>query len=214
MKKIKLRTLMSLVGGVLLVAAGVIFLLANLDIITLDWEILVGPMFGIAGLIFLVVFILNTTHWWALIPGFVLMGIGIIIFMSQTMESTAELWSGAIFLGMIGLAFWLIYITHRNHWWAIIPGGILLTLAVVTLMPEKVLLSGGVFFLGLALTFGLVYILPKPDGKSTWAIFPAIVLLLIGLLVVLDVTNLIDFIWPVALLAGGGYVLFRALKKK
>jgi hypothetical protein len=214
MKKMKPRVFMSLIGGLLLIAAGVVFLLDNLGIIMLDWELLVGPMFGVGGLIFLLVFILNTDHWWALIPGFVLMGIGVIIFMDQYQEATADLWGGAVFLGMLGLAFVLIYITHRNHWWSIIPGGVLLTLAGITLIPEGGVLTGGIFFLGLAVTFGLVYILPKPAGRLTWAVFPAVVLLLISVLVFLGVTDLIDFIWPAALLVGGTYILYRALRKK
>ncbi len=210
----KSRLLFSIIGGIILIAAGVIFLLDNIGLISLDWEMLIGPMFGLGGLIFLLVFILNTDDWWALIPGFVLIGIGIIIFMGQNMESMAELWSGAVFLGLLGLAFLLIYITHRTNWWAIIPGGVLLTLAGVTLIPDGGVLSGGVFFLGMAATFGLVWLLPKPAGRLNWALYPAGILALIGLLVVLGATNLINYVWPLALLIGGGYILYRALRKK
>jgi len=49
MKKSKTNFLLSVVGGILLVAAGVIFLLDNLGLIMLDWEMLIGPMFGIGG---------------------------------------------------------------------------------------------------------------------------------------------------------------------
>ncbi|MDY6866415.1 MAG: hypothetical protein SVT56_00685 [Chloroflexota bacterium] len=139
----KSRLLFSIVGGIILIAAGVIFLLDNIGLITLDWEMLIGPMFTLGGLVFLLMFIFNTSDWWALIPGFTLIGIGIIIFMGQNMESMAELWSGAVFLGLLGLAFLLIYITHRTNWWAIIPGGVLLTLAGVTLIPDESVLSGG-----------------------------------------------------------------------
>lgn len=212
MKNSKTRILMPIVGGILLVAAGVIFLLNNLNIITLDWEMLIGPMFAVGGLIFLLVFIFNTDEWWALIPGFVLIGIGIIIFMGQ--NKLADLWTGAVFLAMIGLPFFLVYAFHPAHWWAIIPGGVMVTLAVVSLLPENGVLSGGIFFLGLALTFGLVYILPKPAGKLKWALYPAGILLFIGVLVTLGATNLINYVWPLALLGGGGYVIYRALKKK
>jgi len=214
MKEKKTKILMPIVGGILLIATGVIFLLDNLEIIVLDWELLIGPMFGIGGLIFLLVFILNTDDWWALIPSFTLMGIGIIIFMDQSMESVANLWGGAVFLGFLGLAFWLVYFSHRNNWWAIIPGGILLTLAGVTLIQGDGVLSGGVFFAGLALTFGLVWILPKPAGKLNWALYPAGILAFIGLMVILGATDLINYVWPLALLAGGGVILYRALRKK
>lgn len=214
MKQSKPNFLLSVVGGILLVAAGVIFLLDNLGLIMLDWEILIGPMFGIGGLVFLMVFILNTDDWWALIPSFILMGIGIIVFMDDNMQAVADRWSGAVFLGFLGLAFFLIYITHVNQWWAIIPGGVLLTLAGVTLVPGEGDVSGVIFFLGMALTFGLVYILPKPAGRLKWALYPAGILLIIGVLVALGAANLMDYLLPLILLIAGGYVIYRSMRKK
>ncbi len=213
MKKLSTKTLLPIVGGILLITLGVMFLLNNLGIIMLEWEFLMGPLFALGGLIFVLVFILNRREWWALIPGFVLMGIGLIIFMGQLSSATADQWSGSVFLGFLGLAFALIYITHRDNWWAVIPGGVLLTLAVVSLLEDGGTLSGVVFFAGLALTFGLVYILPKPGGKLTWALYPAGILALIGVLVALGASNLTDFVLPLVLLLVGGYFIFRALKK-
>ena len=213
MKKSNTRILLPIVGGILLIAAGVIFLLNNLGMIEVNWEMYIGPLFALGGLVFLLVFILNTREWWALIPGFVLIAIGVIIFMDQNLAAGSELWSGAIFLGLLGLAFLLIYAFHQDSWWAIIPGGVLLTLAGVTLVPDDGVLAGAIFFLGMAATFGLVYILPKPAGRLTWALYPAGILLAIGVLVFLGAEDLMDFVWPVALLIAGGYIVYRALKK-
>ena len=214
MNKSKLRLLLPVIGGILLIAAGVVFLLDNLEVITLDWEMLIGPMFGIGGIIFLLVFILNTDEWWALIPGFVLVGIGIIIFMSQNLDTMVDRWGGAVFLGLLGLAFIFIYMTHLEQWWAIIPGGVLFTLAGVTLLPPDSEFTGGVFFLGMAITFALLYFLPKPAGRLKWALYPAGILLIVGLLVVLGVTNLTRYVFPVVLLVAGGFFIYRALTKK
>ena len=212
MKTSKTRFWLSIISGILLVAAGVIFLLGNLNILTLDWEVFIGPLFGLGGLVFLLVFVMNTKDWWALIPAFVLTAIGIIIFMDRTMPVVADQWSGAVFLGLLGLAFLIIYIFHREHWWAIIPGGVLLTLSGVTLVSDTDF-SGGLFFLGLAVTFGLIYFLPKPSGKSKWALYPAAILLVLGIFVTLGEANVLNYFWPLALLIGGGYVLYRSLKK-
>jgi len=213
MKKSKSKLLLPIIGGILLIAAGVIFLLNNLGMIEINWEMYIGPIFALGGLAFLAVFILNTDDWWALIPGFVLMAIGVIIFMDQNLESIADAWSGAVFLGLLGLSFMLIYIFHTDNWWAIIPGGVLLTLAGVTLIPEDGVMGGVVFFLGMAITFGLVYILPKPSGRLKWALYPAGILLAIGALVFLGAEDLMDYVWPAALLIVGGYIVYRALKK-
>lgn len=215
MKKFRSSILLPIVGGILLISAGVIFLLNNLGMITLDWEILIGPLFVIGGLAFLIVFILNTNEWWALIPGLVLIALGIIIFMDANLSGGVDQFGGAIFLGFVGLAFLLIYVTHTDQWWAVIPGGTLLTLAGVTLIPgEADTYVGAVFFLGMALTFALVYILPKPGGRMKWALYPASILALVGVLVLFGATNLTQYILPLSLLIIGGFVLYRALIKK
>ena len=214
MKKNRSRVTLSIGGGILLIATGIIFLLDNLGLITLDWELLIGPLFALGGLVFLAIFILNNDNWWALIPGLALIALGTIIFMDKAIAGGVGPWGGAIFLGLLGLAFWLIYLSHQDYWWPVIPGGVLLTLAGVSLLPADDELVGVVFFLGLALTFGLVYILPKPAGRLTWALYPAGVLALVAILILLGATNLTNFILPLALLILGGLVLYRALVKK
>lgn len=213
MKKSNRRFLMSFVGGVLLIAAGVVFLLSNLEMITISWEMVIGPLMAGGGLIFLLVFITDTDEWWALIPGFILIGVGTNIFMGESMGGVGSPISGAVFLGFVGLPFMAIYLSNHRHWWALIPGGVILTLAGVSLVTDNMALEGGLFFFGLALTFGLVYIAPKPSGKLKWALYPAGILLLLGIFVTLGATNLLGLIGPLALLGIGGYVIYRALRK-
>jgi len=90
-----------------------------------------------------------------------------------------ETLGGVLFLAAIGLAFWVIYFTKRELWWAVIPGGAMFTLALVAGL-ESVFEGaemGGVFFLGLGLTFVLLYFVPTPQGRMKWALIPAAVLL-------------------------------------
>lgn len=213
MKKSNRRFLFSLVGGILLITAGVIFLLDNLEIVTISWEMVIGPMLAGGGLVFLLVFITDTDEWWALIPGFILIGVGINIFMGRYLGTMDSGVSGAIFLGFVGLPFMVIYLSNHRHWWALIPGGVLLTLAIMNLVTGDGPLMGGLFFLGLAITFGLVYILPKPSGRLKWALYPAGILLLMGLLITLGATNLLGYVGPLAMLVIGGYVIYRAIRK-
>ena len=213
MKKSNTILLLPIVGGILLIAAGVIFLLNNLGVFQIRWEKLIGPLFALGGLAFLLVFIINTNDWWALIPGFVLIGIGTIIFMGQSFSPVLDRVGGTIFLAFLGLPFILIFITHPEHWWGLIPGGVLLTLAADNLVSIKSMWSGAIFFFGLAITFGLIYVLPKPAGRLKWALYPAGILFVVGILELFDLANVMRYVLPLALLVGGGYVLYRALRR-
>lgn len=213
MKKINTKLMLPIVGGILLIAAGIIFLLNNLGVFQIRWEILIGPLFALGGLVFLLVFIINTNDWWALIPGFVLIGIGTIIFMGQSFSPVLDRVGGTIFLTFLGLPFLLIFFTHPEDWWALIPGGVLLTIAAVNLVSLLSKWSGAIFFFGLAITFGLIYVLPKPAGRLKWALYPAGILFVVGILELFDLANVMRYVLPLALLVGGGYVLYRALRR-
>ena len=108
-------------------------------------------------------------------------------------------------LGGIGLSFLLIYLLDHNNWWAIIPFGVLETLAVVAGLGSVIpgVATGGIFFLGLGLTFALVAILPSLHGSMWWAWIPAGVLTGMGLLFVVISGQTIGFVLPAALILVG-----------
>ena len=213
MQKPKSRFLLSLTCGVILLSAGVVLLLSNLEIITIDWEMVVGPLMAGIGMIFLLIFITNTSAWWSLIPGFVLIGLAINTFIDRYPGIIDHDISGAIMFASIGLPFIVIYLSNHQQWWALIPGGVLLTMAVSSLLPGETAYEGGLFFIGLALTFGLVYFLPKPSGRLQWALFPAGALLLLGVLTSLRAASLLRFLGPLTLLIIGGYLIYRSVQK-
>jgi hypothetical protein len=197
--------------GVLLIAAGVLFLLQSLGVV--QFAVILWPaLVGIASLAFLFVF-LNApqANWWAAIPGFVLLGVAGIIALDQLAPEVGEIWGGSLFLGGIALAFWVIYLFNSEQWWAVIPGGVLLTLALVSgLSPMlEAMETGGIFFFGLGLTFALLALLPTPEGRLTWSIIPAIVFLIVGTFITAAATELISYVWPVLLILGGLYLLYR-----
>ncbi len=198
----------ALAVGALLVAFGVLFLLQNFGVFGRVENLVWLVLFGAGGLAFLYVFASNQQQWWAVIPGFVLLGLGMLIGFGDRLGP----WGGALFLGSIGLAFWVIYFVRRDFWWAVIPGGVLVTLAAVAALGENLpgMAAGGIFFLGLALTFALVYLLPTEEGRQRWAAIPALVLGVIGLLLTLSLGGIINYVWAIGLIVAGVYLLTRS----
>jgi hypothetical protein len=201
------------IWGALLVLAGLFLLLQNLGVLAINaggW--LWALFFGLGGLAFLAVYARDQEHWWSLIPGFILVSLGALLALDSVAPRVADTWGGPLFLGGLSMAFWLIFLTRREHWWAVIPGGILLTLAGVAALGQisTGLETGGLFFLGLAATFGLVYLLPTPEGRMKWALIPASILLVLGLATLLAATAVLPYLWPLALILGGVYLLLRA----
>jgi hypothetical protein len=203
-----------LAGGILLIAAGLILLLDRFGVVPNVLPYIWIALFAASGVVFVIVYATDRRHWWALIPGFTLLGLSVVsgsaVFLS---DFVGEL-GGAIFLGGIALAFWLIFILHREHWWAGIPAGVLTTLAVVAGIGTAMqgLAVGVIFFIGLGLTFLLLYVVPPPSGRMVWPLIPAGILLVMGILMGTPYVEALNYVGPVALILGGGYFLYRSLR--
>jgi hypothetical protein len=206
------------VGGILLIAFGVLSLLANLGVLVGGLDLFWAILFVAGGLLFLYVFQANREHWWAIIPGFVLISVGALLALELFFPRGIGDWGGALVMLGIGLAFWAIYFVKREHWWAIIPGSVMLTLALIVGLSSVIesvgLDTGGVFLLGLGVTFGLLAILPSPQGRMKWALIPAAALLAIGLLITAASAELLQLIGPALLILVGVYLIFRVFKPR
>jgi hypothetical protein len=202
----------SIMMGLVLISAGVLFLLQNLGVLGPVQGLIWALLFAVGGAAFLMAFARAPARWWALIPGFTLLSLGVLIGFQEAAPSLAEPWGGALFLGGIGLGFGAVYLTGRERWWALIPGGTLLTLAAVAGLSESLNGAdlGWVLFLGLALTFGLIAIVPTPQGRMRWALFPAGVLLILALAGFSG--GALEVIWPVVMILAGLYLAYRALR--
>ena len=201
-----------LIWGALLILAGILFMLQEFNILGNAFQFLWLALMAAGSAVFLWIYFTKKEQWWAIIPGLTLFGLFI-----AGLESLVDLfpgmdWVGAVFLGCIGLAFWLVYLRRREQWWAIIPGGVLLTLAVVAGINKSLGWGDEFFFLGLAGTFALVGILPNPQHDTRWAFIPATVLAVVGITLIAPLKTVMLIIWPVALIAVGVYVLYRSWK--
>jgi hypothetical protein len=165
------------------------------------------------------VLVSDRQQWWAIIPGVVLLDLGLIIALGEAVDRGLLRfpgdWIGGIFLLGLGVAFFLVFFMRPDFWWAIIPAGVLSSLALVAGF-SSVLPEGGAYilFFGLAITFALVGMIPVDNKRMQWPWIPAGILFFIGLLVLASAGNLINYLWPVAMIIGGGILLLRAFMRR
>jgi hypothetical protein len=195
-----------IVLGVVLLAGGGLLLLQTMGYLrdASDW--FWGVAFLIAGAAFLSM--LFSGQWWSVFPGMTLLALGVTVLLPESLDHLG----GLTFLGGIAIAFWIVYIMDRSSWWALIPAGVLSTLALVSALPESVqgIGSGGIFFLGLALTFLLVALL----AGMRWAYWPAGALGVLGFFTSISAVSFANYVWAVALMGAGGFLIYRYLTNR
>ena len=202
--------LLRVLWGLLLVAAGVLFLLNSIGTISIgdyQWAIILV----IGGLAFLSVFLADRDQWWALFPSFGLLIGGTILFLESAFPQLRGDFGGAIAMGGIGLAFLVIFLVNLKNWWALIPAGVLFSLAAMFVLGFE---SGGVFLIGLGLTFGVLGFVPTEHGRMRWAFIPAVILILVGGFITLLSYNLFALLWPLGLIAAGVMIIYFVIKTR
>ena len=203
----------SVVWGLLLIGGGVALLLQNLFDLPLG-GLFWAAVFGVVGLAFLSMPLENRSQWWAFIPGMGCLGLMLSSLAESFLPASTAFVTGGLFLGMLGMGFILVYLSGQERWWALIPGGVLLTLAAVSVVDEGnfALDSGGVLFLGLGLTFFAVALLPGGSERRWWAYIPGGILAVMGVVILSASGQLFSYIGGVGLLIAGGLLLLRALR--
>ena len=193
--------------GAALILGGILMLLDRTGLLHGATDLFWAGVLAIGAAIFLYWFFSDRMKWWAAIPGFTLAGMAGSALLLDRLG-----WGGLAFLGGIGVGFWAVYLSDRERWWAIIPGGVLLTLGFSSALTEafKIGDTGGVFFLGLGLTFLLVALL----AKMKWAYIPSAVLLLLGFFLGTPFVGILEYAWIGILIIVGVILVFSAVRSK
>lgn len=201
--------------GAGLLLLGVLLLLQNLGIGPSLVEAIWLAAFALGGVGFLSVYVRDRERWWALIPGGALLGIAA-IFALETFFPGRGAWASILFLLVLSGTFLAVFVLHRENWWAMIPGGVLLTTAVVSLLDHiaPAFETGAIMMLGLAATFAVLSMVETPQGRLRWPLIPASVLLAIGLLMLASSLGWGTWLVALLLIAGGAYMVFRGLVRR
>ena len=211
------RTILA-IWGLLLIVGGILFWIQGRAYISISgtadqgWAAAWAALFAAGALSCLAAFVLDAAEWWwTPIPGSTLLGLATLITLGGFFPDSVGPWTAALFLGLMGLGFWTIYATQRRLWWAIIPGGALLSVAAMLLVVEPWGGTTGVALLfgGLAVTFALLALLPTPPVRLTWAWIPAAVLAVFAVAFGAAFVTEASYIWAVVLIVSGVFLLYR-----
>lgn len=172
------KKLGSIVGGILLIAAGVVALLQTQGYLTdLAPTIWMAVFAGISVLFLVLYFISGVAQWGLLFPAGIFGALAFLIWMTVNGHDTPAM-AAPLFAG-IGLPFVVAYLLERKkNWWALIPAGVMVFLIFVLLAAENVAgeVIGAALFFILALIFGLVY----AARRASWAAIVAYVMFILG----------------------------------
>ncbi len=111
----------------------------------------------------------------------------------------------------------LVFVLHRENWWALIPGGAMLTTALVALLDqltaerETGIEPGAIMMLGLAATFAVLSRVETPQGYLRWPAIPAAVLLAVGLILLASSVTWGIWLASLLLIVVGVWMLMRGL---
>lgn len=164
----------SIFWGLLLIAGGALALaqqLGYIDELTLSPTVAMYA-FAAVGLAALVMYLVSGWKEWAwLFPAGVFGGLAVTTALATNNVNSAAVGS-PLFIGML-IPFVAVYLTDRvRNWWALIPGAVMLFLALVTLTVDSFggEWIGAMFLFMIALSFLVVYL---TNRTRTWALLVA-----------------------------------------
>jgi hypothetical protein len=197
--------------GAVLVVFGAMALVQSLGLTRFEgqgWGLVPAALFIIVGAGFLPLLAQDRkANWWAVIPGFTLIGLGLLVLLA-VLNFQPDIVLPAIFMTSIGASFWTVYAMDRAKWWAIIPGGALVSLAALLLVSDQGSWPAVALFTGLAITFALVALLVQPgQPQRAWAWWPAGSLAVLAVIISVTADPLTGIIWPIILIAAGLFLV-------
>lgn len=177
----------SLFWGILLVAGGAVALAQQLGYLDRFPDSAWMWVFALVSVVALLSYLTSGLKEWGwLFPAGVFGGLAVVIALATNNVGTAAV-ATPLFIGLL-IPFAAAYFTDRaKNWWALIPGGVMLFLTLVTLLVDNTANDewiGALFLFMIGLPFLVVYL--NNRTKNWWAIIPAGVMLFLSFIVILS----------------------------
>jgi hypothetical protein len=149
--------------------------------------------------------------------GYLLLFIGVLLLLRRIL-----IWGGiGVYVVMAGflaaaVALARTYLQDDRKWWAIIPAGAALTIAVVMFLRTLGLLPYGIkniiLYLGFAIPFWILWVERRSEPAFKWTVFPAILLTIGSALSFSNFKGWIstDYFIAILILTTGVLLVFRS----
>jgi hypothetical protein len=205
--------------GILLVVAGVLLGLQQYGYLRGEWSDAVFTGLWALGALYLFdIYRQDRGQWWFGLAAFVLAGLAVASGLALFFPQLGGALGGFIFLGAIGAGFLIAYRRNPGNWWALIPAGVMISLALISVVDdlpiELPFESGSLLFFGMGLTFLALSQLRVGEERLTWAVYPAIPLLVLGFFVGFGEAASWNYIWPSLIILLGVYFLVDAVRRR
>lgn len=203
--------------GLLIIILGIGALAYNFGALD-DYKIItayiVAALLVVMGAAFLLAIAFQRENWFYVIPGFSLLSLGGMVYLT-TLENVKPEWLGALFLGGISLGFLVIFLRNRRErWWALLQAETIFIIALMGLglgIPESAAkLVGAILFGGFAVSFFFVWLFSGQRGRFVWALILAGVLAIFAVAIFTSgQSQFMLLLWPVLLMLIGLFLIAR-----
>jgi TM2 domain-containing membrane protein YozV len=184
--------------------------LALIELNVLDDPFIATFVLSVIALPFLYVFFMDRANWWALIPAYVLLSIGLMVPLVE-FRFLKDAFVATYVLGTIALPFIVIYFRDRQNWWALIPAYTLLVVGFMVGLIETRLLSDLIIpayiMFAIAVPFLFVYF---RNPKEWWPLIPSGIMGIMGMGFLLAERST-RIVAPILVIAFGVAIILRQI---
>lgn len=223
MKRNQMNTLLWSILLLLLGITGLLYNFGVLDPYKIYTAYAITALLALAGLGFLVAILLQPQRWAFTIPGFSLLALGGVVYLT-TVGTVAPHWLGLLFLGGVVLGFIVLFFSDRTQrWWALLMAGLITSMggvgwATISMMaPDtdrfSAFILGALLFGGFAFSFLLLYLFAGNRRRFLWALVMTGVLGAFALMLLGEGLggneSVIVKLWPALLILLGAFFVSR-----